>query len=84
MAKKVILDTKYTKNFISDEEIKNIGLEVEKAHSLLTDKNSQGEGSVGWIDIPRESDDRLMGEIESIAKGVITNSDAIVIIGIGG
>ncbi|MDD5634638.1 MAG: glucose-6-phosphate isomerase [Candidatus Omnitrophica bacterium] len=79
-----MLDTKYTKNFISDEEIKNIGLEVEKAHSLLIDKNSQGKGSVGWIDIPRESDDRLMGEIESIAKSVITNSDAIVIIGIGG
>ncbi len=80
------LNCKYLSGFISDDEIVAITPEVLKAHSLLTDNRAQAEGNDfhGWIDLPLNYDKEEFDRIKKSATKIISDSDVLVVIGIGG
>ncbi len=84
MMDKVTLDYKRLKEFVSDEELKNIKAQVEAASSLLVSKNGAGNDYVGWIDLPTDYDKEEFVRIEAAAKKIQSDSDVLIVIGIGG
>lgn len=84
MSKRLRLDTGYLKGFVSEKDIEGILPEVEKAHSLLVNKNGEGSDYLGWMDLPCNTDEGLLKDIRDTASRARDNSEAIVIIGIGG
>jgi glucose-6-phosphate isomerase len=84
MENKIVFDTKNFEGFISDKELSGAFREVEKAHKLLNDKTGPGKDYLGWTDIPENTDEKLLDDINNTAQIFREKSDAIVIIGIGG
>lgn len=80
------LNCKYLSGFVSDDEILAITPEVLKAHSLLTDNRAHAEGNDfhGWIDLPLNYDREEFDRIKKSASKIISDSDVLVVIGIGG
>lgn len=78
------LNTNYLNNFISQDEIKAIAPEIEFAHTQL--KNSTGEGSdfLGWLTLPEDYDKAEYQQIKKSAEKIKSNSDVLIVIGIGG
>lgn len=72
----------HTKNFINDDELKNLESFVEESHNMLHQKNGRGSDFLGWLDYSMDQ-----GEYEKIkqtAKKVQQDSDILLVIGIGG
>ncbi|MGB2598929.1 MAG: glucose-6-phosphate isomerase [Candidatus Omnitrophota bacterium] len=84
MSKDLVLDTKYMEGFVSDKDLDGIFPEVEKAHSFLAEKNGPGNDLLGWLDLPEEITKDLLKDIEETSRSFISNSDAVIVIGIGG
>ncbi|MDQ0337895.1 glucose-6-phosphate isomerase [Caldalkalibacillus uzonensis] len=57
---------------------------VEAAHRLLHEKNGAGHEFLGWVDWPSNYDRDEFKRIQLAAKKIQANSDALVVIGIGG
>lgn len=71
-------------SFISKEEINGVMSEAIRAQELLHNKKGNGSDFLGWIDLPNRYN---INEIEAIKKSgnyIVNNSDALVVIGIGG
>jgi glucose-6-phosphate isomerase len=56
---------------------------AEAARQILLDRSGAGNDFLGWIDLPETLDDALISDIEAAAT-MIRNTDALVVIGIGG
>lgn len=84
MTKAIQLDTKYLKDFVSEEDLAAIFPEVKNAHSLLVSKRGLGKDFLGWIDLPVNTSKDTLKEIEECAEQMKGCSDLIVIVGIGG
>lgn len=84
MAAKLQYDTRYLEGYVSEDDLKAIYPEVKKAHTLLVDRNGPGKDYLGWLDLPETLPEELISDIEKTADSLRNNSDAIVIIGIGG
>ncbi|MEW8974287.1 MAG: glucose-6-phosphate isomerase [Tissierellaceae bacterium] len=76
----------YKDAFIDENEIKNIEPFIQEAHALLRDKVGPGNEYLGWLDLPsRYTNNRDdIDRIKSIAKNIQKNSEAFIVIGIGG
>ena len=84
MAENLKYDTTFLKGFVSEDDLGEIYPEVEKTHSLLLGKTGPGKEYLGWMDLPETISEELLDDIEKTANVLRTNSDAIVVIGIGG
>lgn len=80
------LNSKYLNSFVSDEELKAIIPEVSRAHSLLNENREQAEGSDfhGWLSLPVDYDKEEFQRIKKSAAKIISDSEVLVVIGIGG
>ena len=80
------LNCKYLNGFISDNELVALTPEVLKAHSLLNENKAQAEGNDfhGWIELPLNYDKEEFSRIKKSADKIISDSDVLVVIGIGG
>ncbi|NLJ88038.1 MAG: glucose-6-phosphate isomerase [Epulopiscium sp.] len=74
----------YSNAGIKDEEIKNSVWHLEKAHKMLHDKTGAGNDFLGWIDLPVDYDKEEFNRVKDAAKRIRENSDALIVIGIGG
>ena len=79
----IILDTRNTSSFISDNEMTR-GLTTARAalQSLLM-KKGPGADMLGWLELPRLPE-RELGIITDTAKRIQDENDCLVVIGIGG
>jgi len=84
MAIELRLDTKHLEGFVTEKDLGGILPEVEKAHRLLEDRSGPGKEYLGWMDLPEKIEDGLLEDIEETASKMGRDSDAIIIIGIGG
>jgi glucose-6-phosphate isomerase len=57
--------------------------DAEAARKVLMDRSGAGNDFLGWVDLPIELSDPLLGEIEAAAER-IRETDALVVVGIGG
>lgn len=70
--------------FLSQHEIDYLSEQVKSAHEQLHNKTGAGSDYLGWIDLPVEYDKEEFVRIQQAAKQIQSDSDALVVIGIGG
>ena len=80
----VALNTKHLSSFISEEEYAAIYPQVEAAHNQLEAKSGPGNDFLGWMYLPRDYDKEEFARIKKAAEKIKSDSDVLVVIGIGG
>jgi glucose-6-phosphate isomerase len=70
--------------FLGAHEIAYQEAAVRAAHELLHTKTGPGNDYVGWVDLPTAYDRAEFARIKAAAKRIQSDSDALVVIGIGG
>ncbi len=75
---------KFAASFISDNEYKAIEPQVKAAHDLLHSKKGPGNDFLGWMDLPVDYDKEEFARIKKSAQKIISDSDILIVIGIGG
>ncbi len=78
------LNDKYVKGFISEEELKAMAPAVETAHRMVAEKSGEGADFLGWVDLPVNYDKEEFARIKKAAEKIQSDSEALVVIGIGG
>ena len=80
----ITLNTKHMKEFVSDHELAAIEPQVAAAHKTLTEGTGLGNDFLGWTTLPRDYDKEEFSRIKAAAKKIQSDSDILVVIGIGG
>lgn len=70
--------------YISEEEISAMESRVELAHKHIHEKDGEGSDFLGWVDLPRDYDKEEFARIKKAAEKICSDSDVLVVIGIGG
>ncbi len=76
--------SKVVGQFINEEELKNMQPQVDAAHKLIQEKTGPGNDFLGWVDLPVDYDKEEFARIEKAAQKIKSDSDVLVVIGIGG
>lgn len=80
----VSFNYKLAETFISEDEIKDFASAVENAHKMLHEKTGAGNDFLGWVELPKNYDKNELEKIKKVAKKIQSDSDVLVVIGIGG
>ena len=80
------LNSKYLGSFVSEDALLAIEPEVKKAHSLLNENRADAAGNDfhGWLTLPMDYDKEEFARIKKSAKKIMSDSEVLVVIGIGG
>ena len=78
------LDLSKISSFVSEEEISNIRPSVEMAEKVLNSRTGAGSDFLGWVDLPVDYDKEEFERIKNAAKKIKSDSDVLVVVGIGG
>lgn len=73
-----------TENFVRNEEYAKIEPAVKMASDLLYSGNGAGNDYIGWVDLPNNYDKDEFERIKKAAKKIQSNSEVLIVIGIGG
>lgn len=84
MEKKVHFDYSKALTFVSQHEIDYFKEPIRLAHEQLHNKSGAGSDYLGWIDLPSAYDKEEFARIQAAAKRIQSNSDVLIVIGIGG
>ncbi|MBS0950253.1 glucose-6-phosphate isomerase [Weissella minor] len=77
-------DTSKLSSFVNDEELDLIQPMVNTADSLLREGTGAGSDFLGWLDLPVDYDKEEFDRIKTAAKKIQSDSEVLVVIGIGG
>lgn len=80
----IIVEDKYVKSFVNDNEIKYLRDNIESCHKELEEKTGAGNDFLGWVDLPRNYNKEEFAKILVASSAIRANSDVLVVIGIGG
>ncbi len=69
---------------IEESEIDAVWNEVEAAHKTLHEKTGAGSDFLGWVNLPVDYDKEEYARIKKAAKKIQSDSDVLVVVGIGG
>ena len=67
-----------------EQELSNMEAMVKCAHDTLTKGTGAGNDFLGWLDLPVNYDKDEFERIKNAAEKIKKNSDALIVIGIGG
>ena len=81
---KVTFDYSKAMGFLSADEIAGMKCQAEAAKKVLVEKTGQGNDYLGWIDLPVDYDKEEFARIKEAAKKIQSDSDVLLVIGIGG
>ncbi|AQP52910.1 glucose-6-phosphate isomerase [Vagococcus penaei] len=70
--------------FIGEHELGYMQAEVTAAHKQLREGTGAGSDFLGWIDLPVNYDKDEFSRIKTAAKKIQSDSEVLVVIGIGG
>ena len=84
MSKQVTFDYSKAGSFISEEEIGYMKKLTLDAKETLVSKTGAGNDFLGWIDLPVDYDKEEFARIKAAAKKIQSDSDVLLVIGIGG
>jgi len=82
--KKLRFDYSKALSFFGAHELEYMEGPVRLAHEQLHNKTGAGSDFLGWIDLPVNYDREEFARIQQAARQIQTDSDALVVIGIGG
>ena len=75
---------KYLEGFLREEEFTTLWPQVELAHTQLEKQTGAGSDFLGWTDLPHAYDREEFARIKAAAARIISDTDVLVVIGIGG
>ena len=78
------LNDKYLRQFIGEEEYKGIAPAVLAAEKALSEKSGLGNDFLGWTTLPTDYDKDEFARIKKAADKIKSDSDVLIVIGIGG
>ena len=81
---KVTFDYSRAKDFIREEEVQNMAVQVAAAKEVLVTKSGAGNDYLGWIDLPVDYDKEEFARIKKAAAKIQNDSEVLVVLGIGG
>lgn len=84
MGNKVTFDYSKAAKFISADEVRSMERIVEQSKEVLVSKSGAGNDFLGWIDLPVAYDKEEFARIQKAAEKIISDSEVLVVIGIGG
>lgn len=82
--KKLGFDYNNVLPFVNEDELASLFAEVQLAHKHLQEKTGAGKDFLGWVDLPTNYDRQEYTRIKEAAKAIQSNSDVLLVIGIGG
>ena len=78
------LDLSNASSFLSQDYLSSRMEALEKARVMLAEHNGPGGDFTGWVRLPEEYDKEEFTRIQAAAKKIRSDSDVLVVIGIGG
>ena len=84
MSRQVTFDYSKAGSFISEEAIGYMKKLTLDAKETLVSKTGAGNDFLGWIDLPVDYDKEEFARIKAAAKKIQSDSDVLLVIGIGG
>lgn len=78
------LDLSNLKNFLPEDWLDQRRNALRRAHAMLEEGNGPGGSFTGWVHLPQDYDKAELSRIKAAAVRIRCNSDALVVIGIGG
>ncbi len=78
------LNTNYLDSFVTKEDMAGIRPQIELAAKTLHDGTGLGSDFLGWLHLPTDYDKEEFARIKAAAKKIQSNSDVLIVIGIGG
>ncbi|MDO5155631.1 MAG: glucose-6-phosphate isomerase [Eubacteriales bacterium] len=80
----VSFDYNNAKFMVSDDEMQAMKGRVLEAKTTLLDRSGEGNDFLGWIDLPVNYDKDEFARIKEAAKKIQSDSEVLLVIGIGG
>ena len=80
----VSFNTKHLSPFINEDEFAAIYPQVAAVHQSLEAKNGPGSDFLGWMYLPSDYDKEEFSRIQAAAEKIRSDSDVLVVAGIGG
>ena len=71
-------------SFLSQEQLGAMEPRVRAAHQLLESGTGAGNDYIGWLRLPKDYDKEEFARIQQAAKKIQSDSQVLVVIGIGG
>ena len=84
MATKLSFDYSKALSFINEHELNYMEDMIKSAHTMLHNKTGAGSDFLGWVDLPKNYDKDEFARIKKAAEKIKSDSDALIVIGIGG
>jgi glucose-6-phosphate isomerase len=84
MADTIQFDYGKANSFLHEKEMVYMRRLAENAKELLVSRQGAGNDFLGWIDLPVQYDKEEFARIEKAAKQIQSDSEVLVVIGIGG
>ncbi len=75
---------KHLARFVKESEFAAIYPQVEAAHNLLESRTGPGNDFLGWVDLPVNYDKEEFARIKQAAAKIMSDTDVLLVIGIGG
>ena len=69
---------------VKEHELKNLEEAVKSAHKTLHEGTGAGNDFLGWVNLPHNYDKEEFERIKKAAEKIRSNSEILVVIGIGG
>lgn len=82
--KSLHFDYSKSSNFIKKYEIENIIPMAKVAQEMLANGTGAGSDFLGWVNLPTNYDEEEFDRIKKSAKKIQSDSDYLVVVGIGG
>ena len=74
----------FTNARVFEKNVMNYAKEVAEIHKKLREKAEDPKDFCGWINLPTEYDKKEFEKIKKVAKKIQSDSDILLVIGIGG
>ncbi|MBP1903432.1 glucose-6-phosphate isomerase [Paenibacillus turicensis] len=84
MSKKVTFDYSKALQFVGQHEVDYLAEYIKVAHEQLHKGTGAGSDYLGWIDLPSNYDKEEFARIKKAAAQIQSDSDVLIVIGIGG
>ena len=81
---RVSFDYSKASKFMNDSELDGIKKAALAAKETLVTKSGAGNDFLGWIDLPVNYDKEEFARIKKAAEKIKSDSDVLLVIGIGG
>ena len=75
---------KFAQDFLRENDLKGLQGQIGLAHDMLHNKTGLGNDFLGWLDLPFNYDKEEFSRIKKAADKIKSDTDVLVVIGIGG